>query len=259
MSNTSELRGIYTLWLRECRRFVRDRSRLIGSLVTPILWLVIFGTGLGSSMGTFTSHSDYTYQEFLLPGIIGQSLLFTAMFMGISVIWDRQFGFMKEILVAPVSRVSIYIGKMLGVGSGCLVQGIIVLALGFLIGVPLGLATIGLSFVLMVLITVGLVCIGLIIASLMKSLESFGTIATFVNMPMFFFSGALFPVSNLPQWLQWAFYLNPLTYGVDALRSVILGSVWTNPVLPLGVEIAILCVFNVIVIGIGTYTFSRQQ
>ena len=259
MSQMSELRGIYTLWLRETRRFVRDRSRLIGSLVTPILWLVIFGTGLGSSMGSFVARSGYTYQQFLLPGIIGQALLFTAMFLGISVIWDRQFGFMKEILVAPISRISIYVGKMLGVGTGCIIQGIIVLALGFLVGVQLGPSSIALALVLMVLITIGLVCIGLIIASLMTSLESFGTIATFVNMPMFFFSGALFPVGNLPNWLQWAFYLNPLTYGVDALRTVILGSAWTQQVLPLGVEIAILCVFNVIVIVIGTYTFSRQQ
>ncbi|MGA9141508.1 MAG: ABC transporter permease [Methanocella sp.] len=259
MSQTSELRGIYTLWLRECRRFVRDRSRLIGSLITPILWLVIFGTGLGSSMGNFVAHAGYNYQQFLLPGIIGQSLLFTAMFMGISVIWDRQFGFMKEILVAPISRTSIYIGKMLGVGTGCMFQGIIVLALGFLIGVPLGVYTLGMAFVLMVLITIGLVCIGLIIASLMTSLESFGTIATFVNMPMFFFSGALFPVGNLPGWLQWAFYLNPLTYGVDALRTVILGSAWTQPVLPLGVEILIILAFDVVTIAVGTYTFSKRQ
>jgi ABC-2 type transport system permease protein len=259
MSQMSELRGIYTLWLREVRRFVRDRSRLIGSLITPVLWLVIFGTGLGSSMGSFVAHTGYNYQQFLLPGIIGQALLFTAMFLGISVIWDRQFGFMKEILVAPISRVSIYIGKMLGVGTGCIIQGIIVLALGFVIGVPLGLTTIGISLVLMVLIAVGLVCIGLIIASLMTSLESFGTIATFVNMPMFFFSGALFPVGNLPDWLQWAFYLNPLTYGVDALRAVILGSAWTQHVLPLSVEIVIICVFDIVAIAVGTFTFSKRQ
>jgi ABC-2 type transport system permease protein len=248
----SELRGIYTLWLREVRRFVRDRSRLIGSLVTPVLWLLIFGTGLGASMGSFAGHTGYTYQQFLLPGIIGQSLLFTAMFMGISVIWDRQFGFMKEILVAPVSRASIFAGKMLGVATGCMMQGVIVLALGFLIGVSLDLYTIGAALVLMTLITIGLVCIGLIIASLMTSLESFGTIATFVNMPMFFFSGALFLVKSLPWWLQWAFYINPLTYGVDALRTVILGSAWTQPVLPLGVEILIILAFDVVAIAVGT-------
>lgn len=261
MSQTSELRGIYTLWLREWRRFVRDRSRLIGSLVTPVLWLVIFGTGLGSSFtgAAGGAHLGYTYQEFLLPGIIGQSLLFTAMFMGISVIWDRQFGFMKEILVAPVSRVSIYVAKVLGVGTGCMVQGVIVLGLGFLIGVPLTLSTLGATFVLMLLITVGLVCIGLIIASLMNSLESFGTIATFVNMPMFFFSGALFLVKSLPWWLQWAFYLNPLTYAVDAMRTVILGSAWTQPVFPLGVEIGIICAFDVVAIAVGTYAFSRRN
>jgi ABC-2 type transport system permease protein len=148
---------------------------------------------------------------------------------------------------------------MLGVGTGCIVQGVIVLALGFVIGVPLGLVSLGESFALMMLITIGLTCIGLIIASLMKSLESFGTIATFVNMPMFFFSGALFPVGNLPGWLQWAFYLNPLTYGVDAMRTVILGSAWTQQVLPLGTEIAIICAFDLVAIAVGTYAFSRQQ
>lgn len=258
----SEFRGIYTLWLREVKKFVRDRSRLVSSLITPILWLVIFGTGLGSSMGNLAGHAGYNYQQFLLPGIIGQSILFTAMFLGISVIWDRQFGFMKEILVAPISRVSIFIGKMLGVGTSSMIQGMIVLALGFFIGVPLGLYAIGVSLVLMALITVGMVCLGLIIASLMTSLESFGTIATFVNLPMFFLSGALFPVTVLPVWLKWAFYINPLTYGVDALRWVILGNSWSASnlaVSSLGVDILLIVAFDIVAIVIGTYTFSRQQ
>ncbi len=123
----SEVRGIYTLWKREVLRFIRERTRLISSVVTPILWLIIFGTGLGLSMGRNTG---YNYQEFIFPGIIGQTLLFTAMFMGISVIWDKQFGFMKEILVAPISRLSIYIGKMLGTGTSAMIQGIIVLCPG---------------------------------------------------------------------------------------------------------------------------------
>ncbi|HMK45363.1 MAG TPA: ABC transporter permease [Methanocella sp.] len=249
----SELRGIYCLWLREVRRFLRDRSRLIGSVITPILWLVIFGTGLRFSL----SSPGFNYQEFLFPGILGQTLLFTAMFMGISVIWDRQFGFMKEILVAPISRTSIFTGKMLGVGTSAMIQGLIVLALGAIIGVPLGLYQLGMAIPLMALITVGLVCIGLILASLMTSLESFGTIATFVNMPMFFLSGALFPVSVLPLWLKWAFYLNPLTYGVDALRTVIMSG-W-QPLLPLQYDILIICIFDLAVIVVGTYAFSRRS
>lgn len=234
-------------------RFVRDRSRLISSVITPVLWLVIFGSGLRFSL---TMHG-FNYQQFLLPGIIAQTLLFTAMFLGISVIWDRQFGFMKEILVAPVGRVSIFVGKMLGVGTSAMIQGLIVIGLGFLIGIPLTIYAVGLAIPLMLLITVGLVCIGLIIASLMTSLESFGTIVTFVNMPMFFLSGALFPVTNLPAWLKWAFYINPLTYSVDALRSVMIPG-W-HSILPVQYDILIICAFDVATIIIGTYMFSKRQ
>jgi ABC-type polysaccharide/polyol phosphate export systems, permease component len=222
-------------------------------VITPVLWLVIFGSGLRFSLNI----PGFNYQQFLLPGIIAQTLLFTAMFLGISVIWDRQFGFMKEILVAPVGRVSIFAGKMLGVGTSAMIQGLIVIALGFIIGIPLSLYAVGLAIPLMLIITVGLVCIGLIIASLMTSLESFGTIVTFVNMPMFFLSGALFPVTNLPSWVQWIFYINPLTYSVDALRSVMIPG-W-NSISPLQYDILIICVFDAVVITIGTYLFSKRQ
>ncbi len=154
------------------------------------------------------------------------------------MIWDRQFGFMKEILVAPIGRISIFAGKMFGVGTAAMFQGIIVIILGFIIGVPLTLIAVGLAIPLMILITIGLTCIGLIIASLMTSLESFGTIVTFVNLPMFFLSGALFPVTSLPSWIKWAFYINPLTYGVDALRTVMMSG-W-HSLMPLYYEILII-------------------
>lgn len=226
---------------------------MISAVITPVLWLVIFGTGLRFSLPI----PGFNYQQFLLPGIIAQTLLFTAIFLGISVIWDRQFGFMKEILVAPISRISIFTGKMLGVGTSAMIQGLIVILLGFIIGVPLTWYAVGLTIPLMMIITVGLTCIGLIIASLMTSLESFGTIVTFVNMPMFFLSGALFPVTNLPWWIQWAFYVNPLTYCVDALRSVMISG-W-HPLLPMHYDLLIICVFDVVVIAIGSYLFSKRQ
>ncbi len=251
----SELRGIYTLWKREVLRLLREKSRLISSVVTPILWLVIFGTGLGMSVG---ARAGYNYQEFLFPGIIGQTLLFTAMFMGISVIWDKQFGFMKEILVAPVSRLSIFVGKMLGVGTNSMLQGIIVFALGFFIGIPITLTMTLEVIPLMVLVTIGLVCIGLIIASVLDSLENFGVIMTFVNMPMFFLSGALFPVATLPGWLKWAFYINPLTYGVDALRAVTMGSAWQT-ILPFWQTIAVIILFDVVMVIAGSYAFTRTK
>ncbi len=218
-----------------------------------MLWLVIFGGGLGFAL----SSTGFNYTQFLLPGIIAQTLLFTSIFLGISVIWDRQFGFMKEILVAPIGRISIFAGKMFGVGTAAMFQGIIVIILGFIIGIPLTLIAVGSAIPLMILITIGLTCIGLIIASLMSSLESFGTIVTFVNMPMFFLSGALFPVTNLPSWIKWAFYINPLTYGVDSLRTVMLSG-W-HSLMPLYYEILIICIFDLLVVVIGTYLFSNRQ
>ncbi len=222
-------------------------------MVTPILWLVIFGSGLRLSV----SIPGVNYLQFLLPGIIAQTLLFTAIFLGISVIWDRQFGFMKEILVAPIGRTSIFAGKMFGVGTAAMFQGLIVILLGIIIAVPLTLYGVSLAIPIMILITVGLTCIGLIIASLMTSLESFGTIVTFVNMPMFFLSGALFPVTSLPSWLQWVFYINPLTYGVDTLRGVMIPG-W-HTLLPISYEILIICVFDVVMVVIGTYLFTKRQ
>jgi ABC-2 type transport system permease protein len=164
---------------------------------------------------------------------------------------------MKEILVAPIGRISIFVGKMLGIGTAALFQGLIVIVLGVIIGVPLTFIEFGSAIPVMILVTIGLTCLGLIIASLMTSLESFGTIVTFVNLPMFFFSGALFPVTSLPYWIKWAFYINPLTYGVDALRTVMIGG-W-HSLLPLYYEILIIVVLDIIAVIIGTYLFSNRQ
>ncbi|MDD2835140.1 MAG: ABC transporter permease [Methanothrix sp.] len=252
----SELRGIYTLWRREVKRFSRERTRFVSSFVQPLLWLIIFGTGLGSSL--HGSMVGLNYQEFIFPGIIGQTLLFTSMFMGISVIWDRQFGFLKEILVAPISRISIFSGKMLGVSTDSMIQGLIVLMLGFLIGVHVTLSMVIAVLPLMLLITLGMVCIGLTLASFMSSLESYGTIMTFVNLPMFLLSGALFPVNSLPSWLKWVVYFNPLTYGVDALRAVILSGAYMSP-FSIQVDVLYLLIFDAVMILVGSYAFSLRK
>jgi ABC-2 type transport system permease protein len=200
------------------------------------------------------------YQQFLFPGIIGQTLLFTAMFMGISVIWDKEFGFMKEILVAPISRFSIFIGKMLGDSTAAMLQGVIVFIFGFLLGIPFNPLTLVIALPVMLLITFGLVSIGLIIASFMGSLENFGAIQTFINLPLFFLSGALFPATGegIPEWMQFASKLDPLSYGVDALRTVILGSDWT-PLHPLYINLTIIGIFDIAMIIIGTWAFSRMK
>ncbi len=256
----SEIRGIYTLWLREIKRFIRDRTRLVSMFVQPLLWLVIFGAGFGLRFAI----PGLSYQQVIFPGIIAQTLLFTAMFMGISVIWDKEFGFMKEILVSPISRFSIFLGKMLGDSSSAFLQGIIVFFVGIALGITIDPITFLYTLPIMVLITFGLVSIGLTIASFMGSLESFGAIQTFINLPLFFLSGALFPLKgpgiNLPSWLTTAAAWDPLSYGVDALRSVILGASWTDlQIQPLWIDISIIALFDLIMIAIGTWAFSRMK
>ena len=255
----TEIRGFYTLWLREVKRYLRDRTRIVGSVVSPLLWLVIFGAGIGGTLGG-GSLAGISYQQFIFPGIVGQTLLFTSMFMGISVIWDKEFGFMKEILVAPISRLSIFLGKMIGDSTDALIQGTIVVILGLALGLKFSLAAFLAALPIMLLITFGLVSIGLVIASFMGSLESFGAVQSFINLPLFFLSGALFPLQLLPTWMQWISKANPLTYGVDALRTVFLGEVWQPyQVQTLWVDLTIVGVFGLIMITIGTWAFSRMK
>ncbi len=252
----TEIRGIYTLWLREIKRYLRDRARIISSFVQPLLWLLIFGSGIRFSGTTI---GNLTYQQYIFPGIIGQTLLFTSMFMGISVIWDREFGFLKEILVAPISRFSVFLGKMLGDSTDAVIQGIIVFALGVLLGIPLNPLTFLEALPVMILMTFGLVGIGLTVASFIESLESFGVIQSFINLPLFFLSGALFPIrGDVPNWLQIASSFNPLTYGVDALRTIILGNAW-QPLHPMYFNLLVVCCFDVVMMAIGTYAFSRRK
>jgi len=254
----TELRGFYTLWLREVKRYLRDRTRIVSSFIQPLLWLVIFGIGIGASLRA--APVGLTYQQLIFPGIIGQTLLFTSMFMGISVIWDKEFGFMKEILVAPVSRISIFLGKMVGDSTDALIQGVIVIFLGLLLGIGLDPITFLACLPVMLLITFGLVSIGLTIASFMGSLESFGAIQSFINLPLFFLSGALFQIQSLPDWMQAVSKLNPLTYGVDALRTIILGGAWQAYQLqPLIIDLAAIGFFDIIMIAIGTWAFGKMK
>jgi ABC-2 type transport system permease protein len=252
----TEMRALYTLWLREIKRFLRDRARIIISFVQPLLWLVVFAAGFGARIAL----TGVDYQQYIFPGIIGQTLLFTAMFMGVSVIWDKEFGFMKEILVSPVSRFTIFLGKMIGDSTAALLQGVIVFVFGFLLGIPFNPVTFIYALPIMLLITFGLVSLGLIIASFIGSLENFGAIQTFVNLPLFFLSGALFPITGAgtPEWLRVASMFDPLTYGVDALRTAILGSAWT-PMQPLYINIGVVVLFDVAMIVIGTWAFSRMK
>ena len=257
----TELRGFYTLWLREVKRYLRDRIRIISSFMQPLLWLVVFGAGIGAALRGGFQIAGVNYQELIFPGVVAQTLLFTSMFMGISVIWDREFGFLKEILVAPISRLSLFMGKMLGDSTDAMIQGVIVFGLALVLGISFSFEAFLICLSLMLLITIGLVSVGLIIASFMGSLESFGAIQSFINLPVFLLSGALFPITgSAPQWLQIAARLNPLTYGVDALKTVILGAPYAPfQIQPLIVDVALVGAFDIAMIAIGTRAFSRMK
>jgi ABC-2 type transport system permease protein len=257
----TELRGFYTLWLREVKRYLRDRTRIVSSFVQPLLWLVVFGAGIGAALRSGFQITGVSYQQLIFPGIVAQTLLFTSMFMGISVIWDRDFGFLKEILVAPISRFSLFLGKMFGDSTDAIIQGVIVFGIALLLGINFSLAAFFICLPIMLLITIGLVSVGLVIASFIGSLESFGAIQSFINLPLFFLSGALFPVvgSNIV-WLSIAARVNPLTYGVDALKTVILGTAYAPyQIQPLLVDIGIIGAFDLVMIGLGTWAFTRMK
>lgn len=249
----AEIEGIYIIWLREMKRFVRYRSRLITSVVTPLLWLLIFGTGLGSAIRFGGIPGGY--QAFIYPGIIGQTILFTSIFSGVSVIVDRQYGFLKEILVAPITRPSIVFGKAIGISTAAVIQGIILLVLSFIIGVQMTPLIFIASLLLMIPISVGLAGVGLLIASFTDSMEGFNLIMSFVVLPMFLLSGALFPVSGLPMPLQFAVYLDPLTYGVDALRHIILG----QGAIPLYINVIVIMAFAVVMVFLSALMFSKRE
>jgi len=249
----AEMEGIYTIWLRENKRFVRYRSRIITSVVTPLLWLVIFGTGLGSAVRFGTGAAGY--QAFIFPGIIGQTILFTAVFSGVSVIMDRQYGFLKEILVAPISRPSIVFGKALGISTTAMIQGMVLLLLSFIVAVPMTPIIFLESVGVILLISLGLSGLGLLISSFTDSMEGFNLIMSFIVLPIFLLSGALFPITGLPSWLQVAVYINPLTFGVDALRNIILN----EAVLPLYVDVIVVAAFAVMMIMISALVFSKKE
>lgn len=219
------LRAIYILWLRDLIRYFRERVRVILSLFRPALWLIIFGTGVNNlfQMQRMTPGEDYLH--FLFPGIIAQNLIFASLYAGISIIWDREFGFLKEILVAPISRTSIALGRTLSGTTVSLIEGFFVFLLAPFIGVRLMIDKLIPVTLVMFLIAFAGTALGVLIAVSIPSFEAFGVVANFVVMPMFFLSGAIFPISgNLPVWLKYLVYLNPLTYGVDALHNVLIGS-----------------------------------
>jgi ABC-2 type transport system permease protein len=245
--------AIYVLWLRQLKRYVRSRSRIVASLGQPLLFLLAFGFGFGP---IFQKAGQGNYIQFLAPGVISMTVLFTSIFSGIELIWDRQFGFLKETLVAPVPRILIMIGRTLGGATVSLIQGMIVvlicLAAGFRPGSLTGLPT---AFLFLALIAIMFTALGTAIASVLSDFQGFQLIMNFLVMPIFFLSGALFPLNGLPRALNILAIVDPLSYGVDGLRTALTGVAHFGMLTDLAV-LSILCVG---MLGLGSYLFSRIQ
>mgnify|MGYP001057392431 CR=1 FL=1 len=246
-----ELEGFYALWYREMKVFTREKSRIVSSLFTPLLWIVVFGGGLGSAV----SLGGVNYQVFIFPGILTMTILFSSVFFGLYIVWDKKIDFFKEVLVAPLSRTTIFAGKMVGGSVDALIQGCAMLAFGVILGISYSPTVLILAFIFMFVLASALVSLGLIIGSNMESVEGFQLIISFLVFPMFFFSGALFPIRDLPPYLLMFTVLDPVTYAVDGLRGLLLGS----SQLPIILNLLILSAFATVMIGVGTWSFGRLK
>lgn len=247
------MKTIYIMWQREVKRFIRSKSRIVGSLGQPILFLVALGYGLGP---IFAKAGQGNYLEFLAPGIIGMSIIFSAIFNGMQVIWDRQFGFLKETMVAPVSRLSIMFGRTIGGATVASAQGVLVLLIAMLAGFrPVSWIGVVPAIIMMFLIALLFSSLGIMVASLLKDMQGFQLIMNFLVMPLFFLSGALFPLNNVPAALLIVARCDPLSYGVDALRYFLIGS----STFPLALDIGVLALVSALFLGLGSYFFSKIE
>jgi len=247
------MQTIYILWLRQIKRYFRSRARIVGSLGQPLLLLLALGFGFGP---IYQKAGGGNYIQFLTPGIISMGILFTAVFSGIEIIWDRQFGFLKETLVAPVSRLKIMIGRTLGGGTVAVIQGLIIFLISLVVGFrPTDIHLLFLSFVFMALIALFFTALGTAIASVLDDMQGFQLIMNFLLMPLFFLSGALFPLQGLPKIFVLVASINPLSYGVDGLRGTLVNGAHFG----LSIDFIVLGVITVILLSIGSYLFSKIQ
>jgi ABC-2 type transport system permease protein len=260
------------MWRRDLIRFVNDRIRIISSLIQPLLFLFVMGAGLNtlSRSGTF----GVNLKTFIYPGILCISVMFTAMFAAASIVWDREFGFLREMMVAPVSRSSIVIGKCLGGATVACLQGVIMILLGPLVGVDYNATLILGIFALQLLLAFTITAFGVMIAVRIKQMQSFFGVMQMIVMPMFFISGALFPTRGLPQWLEVLNRIDPLTYAVDPMRRLVFNHLNISPVarhvldagvtwwgyrVPALLEAGVVLVLGLLMLGVAIWEFSRTE
>ena len=245
--------AIYILWLRELKRYTRSRAQIVASIGQPLLYLLALGFGLGP---VFRKAGEGSYLQFVAPGVIGMSVLFTSIFSGIGLLWDRQFGFLKETLVAPVPRVQIMIGKTFGGATVAILQGLLIvivcLAAGFR---PAHLSSLPLALLFMILIAIVFAAAGTVIGSGLQNMQGFQLIMNFLVMPIFFLSGALYPLNNLPVGLAAVTRINPLTYGIDGLRGAFIGTSHFST----GTNVGVMSAVAVVFLALGARSFAKIQ
>jgi ABC-2 type transport system permease protein len=267
----SDLRAAKVVWRREMLRFFRNRLRLVTSFVQPVLFLVVLGTGFASLA---PSSGSVNFKTFMFPGILAMTVLFTALFSAISIVWDREFGFLREMLVAPVRRGAIVIGKCAGGATTAVIQGALMLLLAGFVGVPYSPGLLLTLLGEMIIVAIALTALGVLLASRMSEIQSFQAVMQFIVMPMFFLSGAIFPPSGLPQWLSVLTRLDPLSYAVDPMRRAVFshvsaplalqqrlngGITWDGWRLPIALELGIVGAVAVVALALAVWQFSKAE
>jgi ABC-2 type transport system permease protein len=256
-------RGTWVVTYREILRFLTERSRLLSSFAFPLLFLLVFGAGFTQVIGSLAPGVNFI--QFIYPGIIAMTVLTTSLFAGVSVVWDREFGFLKEILVAPIGRTGIVLGKALGATAQAMFQVAVMLVLAPILGVSLSVGIVLALVPIVVVLSLGLSGLGILLASFMRSQQGFQILIQLLIFPLIFIAGVFFPVNQVPWWLELASKLNPLTYGVDAIRQIFLGSLPGLGVVIAGHSMSIVEEFLVvgilggILLAAAVWAFNRQE
>ena len=246
------MNAIFILWLRQLKRFIRKKASIVGALGQPIIFLVAIGFGFSP---IYAKAGAGNYIQFLAPGIIVMSVLFTSIFTGLEIIWDKQFGFLKETFVAPISRLEILLGKTLGGATVAMIQGMLVFIITLIAGFRPSLGSLPLAFLFLFLVAILSSALGAAIAARLDDMQGFPLIFNFMVQPLFFLSGAIFPIKNLPPFMDFVTKINPFSYGVDGLRYAFSGANVFSP----GLSISVLCGATALILAVGVYQFSKVQ
>jgi ABC-2 type transport system permease protein len=253
-----QLRPIYVICLREFIKFFREKSRLLGTLARPILWLFVVGNGMSALI---RPQAGFSYLQFIFPGMIGMTILFASIFSSISIVWDREFGFMKEMLVAPISRLSIVIGKAISGTAISVAQAIIILVLIPFLGIRLTFSQFIEVMLLATLVSFCVTSLGILIAARLTSFDGFNIIMNFLVMPMFFLSGAMYPVTSMPDALRQLSHVNPLTYGIDTFKHVLLRDAAPpmGPEFPFALDLAVVIILSLVMLTLAALSFRQKE